>query len=139
MNTPAASARRTVLIIEDSRAQAMRLRGLLEAEALQVVLARTGREGLDLAGLLRPDAIILDVGLPDINGFNVCLILQAQPATAKIPVIMLTQLDSNLAALRSLESGAVEFIPKDDFADAVLLESLRQMGLLTRHHPPVQP
>ncbi len=139
MNTLAASARRTVLIIEDSRAQAMRLRGVLEAEALQVVLARTGQEGLDLASLLRPDAIILDVGLPDINGFNVCLMLQAQPATAKIPVIMLTQLDNNLAALRSLESGAVEFIPKDDFTDAVLLESLRQMGLLTRGRPVVQP
>ena len=139
MNTPAASTRRTVLIVEDSRAQAMRLRGVLEAEALEVVVARTGQEGLDLAGLLRPDVIILDVGLPDINGFNVCLMLQAQAATARIPVIMLTQLDNNLAALRGLESGAIEFIPKDDFADAVLLESLRQMGVLTRPCPAVQP
>ncbi len=132
MNTPAASAGHTVLIIEDSRAQAMRLRGVLEAEALEVVMARTGQEGVDLAGLLQPDAILLDVELPDINGFNVCLMLQAQPATARIPVMMLTQRDNNLAALRGLESGAIQFIPKDDFADVVMLESLCQMGVLTR-------
>ena len=102
---------------------------------MNTVVALTGQEGLNLAESLLPDVIILDVELPDMNGFKVCLKLQEQKVTAKIPVIMLTRLDNNLATLRSLESGAVEFIPKDVFADAVLLESLRQMGLLPATPP----
>lgn len=102
---------------------------------MKIVVAPTGQAGLDLAGSLVPDVIILDVELPDINGYTVCLMLQERTATAKIPVIMLTHLDSNLATLRSLESGAIEFIPKDVFAEAVLLESLRQMGLLPAASP----
>jgi len=124
------SWRRVGLIVEDSETQALRLQALLESAGMKIVVAPTGQAGLDLAGALVPDVIILDVELPDMNGYTVCLMLQEQAATAKIPVIMLTHLDSNLATLRSLESGAIEFIPKDVFAEAVLLESLRQMGLL---------
>ncbi len=123
-------AARTLLLVEDSRTQGLRLQAVLEQAGLAVVLARTGLQGLREAQARLPDAIILDVELPDMNGFQVCLSLKAQETTAKIPVIMLTRFDDNLAAIRSLESGAVEFIPKDVFADAVLLESLRQMGVL---------
>ncbi len=126
-DTPSA---RTLVLVEDSRTQGLRLQAVLEQAGLAVVLARTGQEGLREAQARLPDAIILDVELPDMNGFQVCLGLKAQETTAKIPVIMLTRYDDNLAAIRSLESGAVEFIPKDVFADAVLLESLRQMGVL---------
>ncbi len=123
------------LIVEDSGTQALRLQALLEGAGMKTVVAPTGQAGLDLAGSLVPDVIILDVELPDMNGYTVCLMLQEKKATAKIPVIMLTHLDSSLATLRSLESGAIEFIPKDVFAEAVLLESLRQMGLLPDASP----
>ncbi len=127
--------RRVGLIVEDSHTQALRLQTLLESAGMKIVVAPTGQAGLDLAGALVPDVIILDVELPDMNGYTVCLMLQERTATAQIPVIMLTHLDNNLATLRGLESGAIEFIPKDVFAEAVLLESLRQMGLLPDASP----
>jgi CheY-like chemotaxis protein len=121
---------KTVLIVEDSRTQGLRLKSVLENEGLQVLLARSGREGLDMALRNKPDAIILDLEMPDMNGFQVCERLKARPETGEIPIIMLTRFDDNLVASRGLESGAIEFIPKDVFADAVLLESFRQMGLI---------
>jgi two-component system cell cycle response regulator len=121
---------KTILVIEDSRTQAMRLKNLLESNGLNTLIASTGHEGLDLAALEQPAVIILDLEMPDMNGLQVCNRLKGDPATAAIPIIMLTRFDTNEVVMRSLETGAVEYIPKDAFADAVLLESLRQMGIL---------
>ena len=76
------------------------------------------------------DLIILDIELPDINGFEVCRRLKADPAVAEIPVIMLTTRDRAEDALIGLNTGAVDYIPKDNFANLVLLETIKQMGLL---------
>jgi putative two-component system response regulator len=65
------------------------------------------------------------------NGFQVCQRLKTDPKTAGIPVIMLTRYDEAEAVLIGLQAGAVDYIPKDAFAGAVLLETMRQMGLLT--------
>ena len=83
-----------------------------------------------MARQLHPDLIILDVQMPDIDGFQVCQRLKAINETEPIPIIMLTRHDDRQNALLGLKSGAVDYIPKDAFADAVLLETLRQMGLI---------
>ena len=61
--------------------------------------------------------------------------LKSNKSTALIPVIMLTRLEATDMVFRGLESGAIEYIPKDAFADAVLLESFRQMGLIASALP----
>ena len=119
-----------VLLVEDNRTQALHLQTLLEQEGLKVAWASDGREGIQMAQQLLPDLIVLDVQMPEMNGFQVCQQLKYTRDTASIPVIMFTRHDDPEAVVLGLETGAVDYIPKDAFADAVLLETLRQMGLI---------
>ena len=83
-----------------------------------------------MAGQFHPDLIVLDVQMPGMNGFQVCRQLKSDPATEDIPIIMFTRHDEQEAVVLGLQTGAVDYIPKDAFADAVLLETLRQMDLI---------
>jgi PleD family two-component response regulator len=121
---------KTILVVEDSATQALHLRGLLEQEGLQVAWARDGREGVEMAQQLQPDLIVLDLQMPEMNGFQVCQQLGESPTVAGIPVIMFTRHDDPEMVVLSMELGITDYIPKDAFADAVLLETLRQMGVI---------
>ena len=121
---------KTILIVEDSTTQALHLQVLLEQEELNVVLAHDGRLGLQMAQQLHPDLVVLDVQMPEMNGFQVCQQLKKARETADIPVIMFTRHDEHESVILGLQTGAVDYIPKDAFADAVLLETLRQMGFI---------
>lgn len=117
----------TILIIEDSLVQALALKNVLEEAGLMVLCAADGRQGLALADAQQPDAIILDLEMPGMSGFEVCRELKANPQTASIPVIILTSHDEPEALMEMLESGARDFIVKDDYAYNVVLESLGQV------------
>lgn len=123
-------ADKTILIIEDSATQALHLQAILEKVGLRVVWAQAGKSGLSVARDKSPDLIVLDVQLPDMNGFQVCQHLKSQSDTRHIPVIMLTRHDDSEAMVLGLQTGVTDYIPKDAFADAVLIETLRQMGLV---------
>jgi DNA-binding response OmpR family regulator len=120
----------TILVIEDSTTQALHLQALLEEAGLQVIWAPDGQAGVKMAHQAQPDLVVLDVQLPDMNGFQVCQDLKSQNDTRHIPVIMFTRHDDPEAVVLGLQSGVVDYIPKDAFADAVLIETLRQMGFV---------
>jgi CheY-like chemotaxis protein len=133
MSEPAGTrdaSKKKILVVEDSPTQALHTQALLEQEGLEVLLAYDGREGLQMARQLHPDLIVLDVQMPGMNGFQVCQQLKGEPATEDIPIIMFTRHDEQEAVVLGLQTGAVDYIPKDAFADAVLLETLRQMELI---------
>jgi DNA-binding response OmpR family regulator len=69
----------------------------------------------------------------DMNGFQVCRELKNVPGTSGIPIIMLTRHDETESVVLGMEMGVTDYIPKDAFADAVLVETLRQMGLIAPH------
>jgi DNA-binding response OmpR family regulator len=119
-----------ILLVEDSPTQALRLRLIMEREGLIVNVAQSGRAGIKIAHHRVPDAVILDINLPDINGFDVCRTLKAHPITAGTPVIMLTVKDRLDDTLCGLDAGADAYIPKDDYAEVNLLQVLRDMSLL---------
>jgi len=118
---------RTILIIEDSLVQALALQNVLEDAGLTVLRAADGRQGLALADAQQPDAIILDLEMPGMSGFEVCRELKANPQTTSIPVIVLTSHDEPEAFMEILESGAQDFVVKDDYAYHVVLDSLEQV------------
>ncbi len=124
--------RKQVLVVEDSPTQAMHLQSLLEREGLKVVLARDGAEGLRMAQEMHPDLVVLDLQMPEMDGLQVCRKLKGAHETSGIPVILFTAHDEHETIVLGLQMGAVDFIPKDAFADAVLLETLRQMGILRK-------
>ena len=76
---------KTILVVEDSTTQALHLQALLEQEGLKVELARDGRAGLQMAQQLQPDLIVLDVQMPEMNGFQVCRQLKDARSTASWP------------------------------------------------------
>ncbi len=120
----------TILIVEDSQTQALSLQEFLEENGLQVLHARNGHQALEMAENHLPDAIVLDIEMPGMNGFEVSANLVRTQSTKHIPIIMLTAHDSANMLQRGITFGAIDFIPKDVFAHTVLLETLRQLGLV---------
>lgn len=119
-----------ILVVEDSRTQAMRIRLELLRHGLEVEIATDGPSGLAAAQKNLPTAIVLDIDLPGLNGYGVCRALKEDLRTVNIPIVMLTHYDDAQKALEGLEIGAIDYIPKDSFAEHNLVESLRQLGVL---------
>lgn len=99
-----------ILIIEDERAVARGLEYSLIREGFKVLLAETGRRGLDLARREDPHLILLDIRLPDITGFDVCRLLRAEGM--RQPILMLTARDEELDKVLGLELGADDYVVK---------------------------
>ena len=91
--------------------------------------AETGQGGLNIAQEKELDLIILDIELPDTNGFEVCKKLKSDPTLADIPVIMMTTRDHAEDVLSGLEVGAIDYIRKVTFDEAVLIETIKQMNV----------
>jgi CheY-like chemotaxis protein len=79
-----------VLIVEDDEQISHALKALLEAEGYLVTTAADGAAGIDLARALRPDVVVMDLVLPEINGLDAATLLKADEATARIPLIAVT-------------------------------------------------
>lgn len=117
-----------ILLVEDSPVQAMRLQAVLEAEGLSSWVVSDGPEAIEQVQQRDFDLIILDVELPTLNGYETCRRLRINPATADIPVIFLTNRDQPLDTLTGLELGIIDYIPKDPFAEATLLQTIRHLN-----------
>ena len=108
---PDGGAKPRLLVIDDD---AVTIQALYRAfaEDHQVLMATSGELGLELCATRSPDLVLLDVMMPDIDGFEVCRRLKADPATRGIPVIFVTGADDSAAETRGLELGAADFIAK---------------------------
>jgi DNA-binding response OmpR family regulator len=126
MDAPA-SAR--VLVVEDDEAIADVLRRLLRAEGHEVRSAGDGAEGLRAAEEFVPDLVILDLGLPRLDGIEVCRRLRAE---SDVPILILTARTETGDRVEGLDSGADDYLPKP-FERAELLARIRA---LLRRRPP---
>ncbi|NTV63731.1 MAG: hybrid sensor histidine kinase/response regulator [Oscillochloris sp.] len=104
--------RSTILLVDDNPQILAILSDLLRPLDYQIFCASNGNEALDLAAEHRPDLVLLDVMMPGMDGFSVCLALRADPQLARVPVIMITALDDRASRLRGFEVGADDFIGK---------------------------
>jgi type II secretory ATPase GspE/PulE/Tfp pilus assembly ATPase PilB-like protein len=120
----------TVLLAEDEAPLRRVLRDLLERDGYAVVEAGDGAEALEQIDRCAPDVVILDLNLPRIDGFGVLGHLRARPATASLPVLVLTAKADEDAEVRVFESGADDFIAKP-FRPRALSARLRT--LMRRH------
>ncbi|MEO5347340.1 MAG: two-component system response regulator [Magnetococcus sp. YQC-9] len=121
-----------ILAVDDSPDN---LRILLETlkEEYAVVIARNGPKALELArGITPPDVILLDVMMPEMDGFEVCLKLKADPATWSIPVLFITALNDDQSEVRGLTVGGVDFITKP-FNPMLVRYRIRSQLELKRH------
>ena len=117
---PAASG--SILVVEDDAAIADGLARELVAHGYRVRLARTGREAIDMVAVELPDAVLLDLGLPDLDGVHVCRTLRrAMPGA---PIVILTARDTDVDIVVGLDAGASDYVTKP-FSTHVLLARLR--------------
>jgi DNA-binding response OmpR family regulator len=104
--------RHTVLLVEDEEALRHVLKDLLEREGYSVIEATDGVQALDEIDRHAPDALVLDLQLPRLDGYQVLKHIRARPATAALPVLVLTARGDEDSEVKVFESGANDFITK---------------------------
>lgn len=115
---------RHILVIEDEEDIVELLRYNLEREGYQVSAAHTGVDGFRKARTLKPDLVLLDLMLPEMNGLEICRRLKESASTKSIPIIMLTAKTEEADTVSGLEMGADDYVPKP-FSPRVLLARIR--------------
>jgi signal transduction histidine kinase len=115
-----------ILAVEDSPTQAELLRYLLEQSGYRVAVASTGAQALSLLDERAPSAIISDIIMPEMNGYELCRRVRADERTRDIPVILLTSLASSEDVLEGLACGADSFITKP-YSKQYLITNIQQV------------
>src|SRR5438309_9754665 len=122
-----------VLVVDDVPANVRLLEARLSAEYFDVVTASSGAEALAICQRAECDLVLLDVMMPDMDGFEVCRRLKGNPATHYIPVVMVTALDQASDRVKGLEAGADDFLtkPVSDVALIARVRSLSRLKMMT--------
>jgi DNA-binding response OmpR family regulator len=103
-------AKKTILVIDDEPHITLGLKDALEFEGFRVVTASNGKDGAQLARQEHPHAILLDLMLPDVNGYQVCE--DVRRFDAFVPIIMLTAKSQEADKIRGLDAGADDYVTK---------------------------
>ncbi|MCC7262463.1 MAG: hybrid sensor histidine kinase/response regulator [Candidatus Latescibacteria bacterium] len=101
-----------LLIVDDTPQNLQVLGGILREQGYKLSVAQSGAQALEVARRVLPELILLDVMMPEMDGFEVCRHLKADPATAEIPVIFLTAKTEAEDVVRGFELGAVDYVTK---------------------------
>ncbi len=117
--------KKKILIVEDEESLLKLESILLISKGFEVKGAQNGRAALEAVAEDKPDLVLLDIMLPEIDGFEVCRQLKSDPATRHIPVIMLTAKKSREDMVRSEKVGADWYITKP-FKSAMVIETIQR-------------
>jgi signal transduction histidine kinase/CheY-like chemotaxis protein len=116
-----------VLLVEDDRAQRERVTGWLAGDEWVVDQAASGREALFRLSEMKPDVILLDLMMPEMDGFAVVAALRKEPKWRSIPVIIITALELDARDRERLNSGVQSVLVKDTFRPAELVDNIRRL------------
>ncbi len=115
-----------VLVVDDTERNVKLLADLLTFKGYSVLTAGGGKEALERIAAEQPDIVLLDVMMPDMNGYDVCRKIREAPATATLPVVMVTALDPANERVKGIEAGADDFLSKP-INQAELLARVRSL------------
>src|SRR5437762_1980939 len=115
-----------VLVVDDLPANVKLLETRLSAEYFDVITAMSGAEALAICERAECDVVLLDVMMPDMDGFEVCRQLKSNPKTHHIPVVMVTALDQPSDRVQGLDAGADDFLTKP-VSDIALIARVRSL------------
>ena len=118
-----------ILIVDDTPANLEILGHILQRSGLEVSIAPTGEKALELVNLNKPDLILLDVRMPDIDGYEVCRRLKAEVNTKDIPVIFITVMAGTEDLVRGYNVGGIDYIVKPFHEEEVVCRITTQLKL----------
>jgi len=121
-----AAARPTILVVDDTPANVKLLADILGAKGFHALTAASGEAGLEQLARHEVDLVLLDVMMPGLSGYDVCRRLRADPATALLPVVLVTSLDPHEERVKGIEAGADDFLQKP-IHQAELLARVRSL------------
>lgn len=116
-----------VLVVDDSPTERAAFQEILSEAGYETLLAASGEEGIALAKSEKPDAIIMDIVMPGLNGFQATRQLSRDEATRAIPVIMCTTKGQETDKIWGMRQGAIAYLVKP-IDPAALLDALKQLG-----------
>jgi CheY-like chemotaxis protein len=102
----------TIIVADDDRTTIMMVQSILRTWKINCVVAHNGKDAMEQTKKIRPDALLLDVSMPDMDGFQVLAALRSDPATRHTPVVMLTAAQSESEIVRGFDLGADDYITK---------------------------
>ena len=114
--------KRHILIVDDERGIRMLAKDLL-SHKFGVLEASDGQEAIDMASKYKPDLILMDILMPNVDGYTACSTIKANPATERIPVVMVTALGHELNKKLAQSSGADGYLTKP-FLEEELLDTV---------------
>ncbi len=118
-----------ILIVDDAPDNLLILFSYLEEKGYRILLAEDGKTALQIAKTKAPDLILLDVLMPDIDGFETCGLLKAEASTKEIPVIFLTALSETVNKVQGFKLGGVDYINKPSAQEEVLVRIQTHLNL----------
>lgn len=118
--------RKTILIIEDETALLYALEAELSYASFRIMTATEGKDGLEKIKRFNPDLVVLDIILPDMDGFEVLKQIKEDPKTQDIPVIIVSNLEKKEAVEKGLKLGAKEYIIKTQYTLDEVLKKIKE-------------
>jgi class 3 adenylate cyclase/CheY-like chemotaxis protein len=109
-----------ILVVDDTPANIQVLTSTLREKGYQLSVATNGKQALEIVARVRPDLILLDVMMPELDGFETCRRLKASPAWREIPVIFLTSKTDVADVVKGFEAGAVDYVAKPFYPHELL-------------------
>ena len=125
-----------VLLVDDDEMLRKMTEVLLSKQGFEVTAVENGAKTLQQLKFMLPDVILMDVMMPDMDGFTVCREIRANPVTARVPIIMLTALDSVENKVKGFEAGADDYLAKP-FETAELVARINVMTRLAEGSTPL--
>jgi len=116
-----------ILITEDDPLMSRMYQKIFTFEGFEVIMAEDGQDGLDKIRSEKPTLVMLDVMMPNLNGFEVLDKLKADPETKAIPVVMLTNLSSQQDAENAMLKGAVKYIVKSEHDPKQVADMIKEI------------
>ena len=119
-----------ILVVDDVQSNVLLLKALLGREGFNIIYAMNGTEALEKVKSESPDLVLLDVMMPDMDGFEVAGRLKVEPSQAEIPIIFLTALNDSASVVKGFQLGANDFISKPFRREELLIRVEHQLSLV---------